>query len=142
MEVLFTKTLPAQLESIPDLTKPLLDCARAEGITDRKVMKLDLALEEILTNIVYYSYADSAEAGEIEVSCGLNRETEPPLFMVEVADSGKPFDMTVEAAYPNISADIDNRKIGGLGIFLVKKTMDMVDYQREGNKNILRFGVH
>ena len=124
------------------LSEPLLACARAEGVEERKVRQLDLALEEILINIVYYSYKDCEEIGDIEISGWMDTETESPMFVVEVVDSGKHFDLTVEAAYPNISANIDERKIGGLGIFLVKKLMGLVEYQRKDGKNILRIGIN
>ncbi len=142
MEILFKKRLPARLENLSALTAPLLECARAQDVEEGKISKLDLALEEVLVNIVYYSYPETKENGEIEISCGLSTKNQTSMFIVEVTDTGKPFDVTVETAYPNISADINNRKIGGLGIYLVKKTMDLVEYHRENDKNVLRLGVN
>lgn len=139
--VLFQKSLPAQMDSLPVLRDSLLNSARTEGLDERKIMKLDMALEEVLVNIVHYSYTDSEEVGEIMICGGLDKERDPPMFIVEVIDGGKPFDVTVEAAYPDISANIDERKIGGLGIYLVKRMMDFIEYERKDGKNMLRFGI-
>jgi anti-sigma regulatory factor (Ser/Thr protein kinase) len=57
-------------------------------------------------------------------------------LIIEIIDSGIPFDIT-SLPDPNITADADQRKIGGLGAFLIKKMVDEVRYRRENNRNIL-----
>ncbi len=140
MNPFLEKTLPAQLDSIPLLSGPLLECARQQGLEEAKRMKLDLALEEILVNIVKYAYPHDT-AGKITVSCGLTTASEKTVFTVEITDTGRPFDVTADAPPADTDADIDHRRIGGLGVLLVKKTMDMVSYRRVNNKNVLTVGV-
>ena len=57
-------------------------------------------------------------------------------FIIEIIDSGIPFDMS-SLSDPDVTADVDHRKIGGLGVFLIKKLKDEVRYRRENNQNIL-----
>ena len=61
--------------------------------------------------------------------------------IVKITDSGRPFNVAEEAPPPDIKADLDKRRAGGLGVLLVKKTMDIVTYHRVKNKNILTVGV-
>ncbi len=88
------------------------------------------ALEEALVNIFKYAYPEGAE--EVEVVCGVEKDR----LMIEVIDSGVPFDLTT-LPDPDLVSDVDQRKIGGLGIFLIKKLVDDLRYRREGARNIL-----
>jgi len=141
MNFLFEKTLPAYTENISALSQPVLHSAREQGLAEDKLIKLDLALEEIMVNIIKYAYPENSAGGNIMVACGLKTASGKPLFAVEITDTGYPFNVTDDAPSPDINADIDRRQIGGLGILLVKKTMDMVSYHRVKNKNILTLGV-
>ena len=95
-------------------------------------MQIELAVEEIFVNIASYAY--DSEDGEAEVRC---KVLEDPLrVVVQFLDSGKPFDpLAREDA--DTSEDALMGREGGLGIFLVKSTMDSVEYAYEGGKNIL-----
>jgi len=141
MELLFQIKLPAILNNLSGLTGPVLERAKKQGLDDGKIMKIDLSLEEILVNIINYSFAESDAVGEIEVHCGIEAAKTGQIFIVEIFDSGKAFDVT-EKESPDVSAGIDERGIGGLGIYLVKNSMDMVEYRRENDKNILRLGIN
>lgn len=141
MKPLFQKTLPARIENISALSEPVLLCARQQGLEEGQVIKLDLALEEIMVNIVKYAYPENEADGNIRVACGQRTALERTMFVVEITDIGRPVDVTGDAPQPDIEADIDDRKIGGLGISRVKKTMDTVAYRRVKNKNILTIGV-
>jgi anti-sigma regulatory factor (Ser/Thr protein kinase) len=142
MKPLFQKILPARIENIPALSGPVLRCARRLGVEEDKLKKLELALEEIMVNIVKYAYPEKDAAGDIGVACGPTTASDRPVFVVEITDTGPPFDVSGDAPQPDLEADMDDRKIGGLGIFLVKKTMDKVTCRRINNKNILTMGVY
>ena len=89
-----------------------------------------LSCEEIFVNICFYAYKNSE--GEISVDiCMLEN-----YIKIVFSDSGIKFDPT-KFENKNINSKIYNRKLGGLGIFLVKKIMDKMEYTRKGNKNIL-----
>lgn len=97
-----------------------------------KVMtQMDVSIEEIFVNIASYAYSDNANASaEIGVEASANQIT------VVFEDSGIPFDPLAKAD-PDITLSAEERGIGGLGIFMVKKFMDDVSYQRVDDKNIL-----
>lgn len=95
------------------------------------VMSMQLALEEVVVNVMQYAYAPDT-VGAIEVHAELKGEE--LLFVVE--DEGRPFNPT---KVPDIDTGLsaEERSIGGLGIFIVRQTMDDVRYSRRNNHNIL-----
>lgn len=101
------------------------------GVPPDVLMHLELVLEEVLTNVINYAYQDSNEH-EIHI----DMDYEGSLLRMVITDDGMAFDPTQQEA-PDVEADIDDRKIGGLGIFLVGKLMDSIAYKREQEHNIL-----
>lgn len=95
-------------------------------------MQIDLAVEEIFVNIAHYAYAP--EKGDATIRVEL--EEEPREAHITFIDRGKPYD-PLAAADPDVSASAADRRIGGLGVFLVKKTMDDVQYAYRDGQNIL-----
>ena len=93
---------------------------------------INLALEEAVTNIINYAYPEGTE-GDIELSFSLTGRT----LYFTLSDGGKPFDPT-SVPPADISAQAADRPIGGLGIHLVRKIMDHVNYFRKDGKNILK----
>jgi anti-sigma regulatory factor (Ser/Thr protein kinase) len=122
--------LPATLEKLPDFIGPVLAVAASCRLDEEKCNDLELALEEALVNIFAYAYPD--EPGFIDLSCRREADT----LVISIVDEGAPFSVTA-VADPDLSADILERKVGGLGIHLIKNLMDDVRYQRQGNRNIL-----
>ncbi len=131
MRTLLQIKLPAKLENLGRWMGPVSDCARKQGFNQKKISHIELALEEALVNICSYSYPQ--EPGHAEVTC----QHDDSRFIIEIIDSGIPFDIT-SLPDPDIHSSIEKRKIGGLGIFLLKKMVDEVSYRREGNFNILK----
>ena len=112
-------------------------CAHIEGFCDamglnQKVMfEINLALDELFTNIVSYGFSDDAEHSvKIDISCL------DDTLNIRIEDDGKPFNPT-KAEAPDVKCILEDRDIGGLGIFLIKKVMDEITYKREKGKNIL-----
>lgn len=105
--------------------------AARHGFPERKLRDLQVALEEHLTNILHYAYGDDAPH-RISVRLEIN----PPELRVEVADDGRPFN-PLEHPSPDVSLPLDQRPIGGLGIHLMRKSLDGLEYRRENGKNIL-----
>lgn len=131
MRILLNIKLPAKLENLGRWMEAVSECARELGFDQKKIGKIELALEEALVNICKYSYPE--EPGDAEVNCKQDNRR----FIIEIIDSGIPFDMTSLPA-PDLSSSIEKRKIGGLGIFLIKRMVDGVKYRRERNFNILK----
>ena len=96
------------------------------------VMNLNLSLDELITNIVSYGYRDGEEH-EIRITL---TEEEGSLKVV-LEDDGIPFDPLSDAPDPDLDADVEERRIGGLGVHFVKSLMDEVAYERRGGCNRL-----
>ena len=126
--------LPALLENLGNFTMYAADCARLAGFGQKRVSEIELAVEEAVMNIVSHAYA--GKEGYAEISC---RSADGSL-LIELADEGRPFNI-LDLPDPDVTADIDERKIGGLGVFFIKKLMDDVRYEREGNRNRLTLTV-
>jgi len=92
--------------------------------------KIEMAVEEIFTNIVNYAY--EKEAGKVNIAVSAADG-----FKITFEDNGKPFN-PAEYPPPNLEKPIKDREIGGLGIYIVKQIMDKVEYTRENDKNILK----
>ena len=92
---------------------------------------LNLVVEEAFTNIVSYGYDD-----DLEHIVELQLERDSGELRILIADDGHEYDPTARAD-PDISLGADDRPVGGLGIYLIRKIMDSVEYRRAGNKNQL-----
>jgi anti-sigma regulatory factor (Ser/Thr protein kinase) len=107
------------------------DNARQQGFDQKRIKEIELATEEVIANILNYAYRDVI--GDIEITCKTENNEK---FIIEIVDSGIPFNpLTVDD--PDIRADLSERKVGGLGVFLMRKLMDDVHYRRDENKNML-----
>jgi anti-sigma regulatory factor (Ser/Thr protein kinase) len=93
--------------------------------------EINLALDEVLTNVISYAYED-AGAHEIEVRL----EVEGADVVVEVTDDGRPFD-PLSVALAEVDRPLEERPIGGLGMHLVRHVMDHLEYRRERGRNVL-----
>ncbi len=123
--------LPNDIETIPQLNE-FIDAVAEEVALDMSLaMSLNLAIEEAVVNVMEYAYPDG-EKGNVEIEVTVD---EGWLTFI-ISDSGIAFDPTSkEDADTTLSAE--ERPIGGLGIFLVKKLMDTIEYQRTDGKNVL-----
>ena len=95
-------------------------------------ININIAIDEIITNIVKYAY-NRSEVGEISVKVDVSDNQVDISFI----DSGIPYNPVIQPD-PDITLSAQDRKIGGLGIFLVKKLMDEVIYEYRDGKNILK----
>ncbi|MCF8358270.1 MAG: ATP-binding protein [Prolixibacteraceae bacterium] len=95
-------------------------------------MNLNLVLEEAISNIVFYAFPDKAEQQTVNIDINYEKGE----IEIVIKDNGIPFDPTAKEK-PDIDLPADQRPIGGLGIFLITKIMDSVNYKRDNDKNIL-----
>ena len=126
------RTFPAtddQLEKVQEFIREQLS---AYTCPERVKFQLDVAIEEIFVNIAHYAYPSGEGTATIRCCVG----SDPLQVTIQFLDQGKPFDpLAKEDADITLSAE--ERGIGGLGILMVKKTMDAVDYEYADGKNIL-----
>jgi serine/threonine-protein kinase RsbW len=126
-------TLPASTESIAVFRDFVHSGAVAAGLPEGELEKLGLVLEEILINIARYAYAP--DSGSVEVAY---THADSAHVQIEITDAGRVFN-PLEADSPDLSRGLADRPIGGLGVFLVRRLVESIEYRREDNRNILSF---
>lgn len=135
-EVTGTITVPATLDRLDEVI------SFVSGELERRLCpinvqrKVEVALEELFVNVCNYAYANQEEPGTAQVRYAYGAD--PSTITVELRDQGVPFD-PLKRKDPTKPASIQEAKIGGLGIFMVRKSMDDVAYMRDGNTNVLVF---
>ena len=128
------KTFAASLENIAEVVGFVAETAGEFGVHPKRVMHLELAIEEAVANICSYAYA--VPPGEVTVKIEKDRE----YIRIEISDKGVPFD-PLALEEPDIKSELENREVGGLGIFLIRRMLDEVHYSRRGDENILSLAV-
>ena len=125
-------TLENNIEQIPRLSKFINGIAESKKLDEDLAMNIHLAMEEAVTNSIMYAYPEGV-IGEIEIGAIVDDNT----IEFTISDNGMEFDPTARPE-PDITTGVEDRPIGGLGIFLIKKIMDSVTYRREKGVNILK----
>jgi len=118
-------------DEIADLSKKIDEFCTIHKIPKQVVFQLDLSLDELLTNTISYGFKD-LEEHEIIITLELLDGT----LSIEIHDDGIPFN-PLEQPEPDLSQNIEERPIGGLGIYLVRNMMDVIDYRREECYNVM-----
>lgn len=119
----------AKFEFLDEIREFVGGIARDGGFDDRDVYNIQLATDEAASNVIEHAYEGISD-GLLEISCGVNGSA----ITIVLVDHGESFDPS-EVPAPDLKADLSERKIGGLGIFLMRKLMDEVRYQAEPRKN-------
>lgn len=125
-------TIPAERDRL-DQVQDFIDqnLAGVEYSPEAQI-QLQIAVEELFVNIASYAYAPGH--GNAVIGCRV--EEDPPSITVQLRDWGKPFDPLAKKD-ADITLSAEDRDIGGLGIYMVKNSMDAVDYKREDGQNVL-----
>jgi anti-sigma regulatory factor (Ser/Thr protein kinase) len=119
----------AKFEYLDEIREFVGDIARAGGFSDKDVYNIQLATDEAASNIIEHAYENISD-GILELSCGM----EGNAIKIILIDRGESFDPS-EVPLPDLKADLSERKIGGLGIFLMRKLMDEVHYEPNPDKS-------
>lgn len=106
------------------------------GLSPKAIFRLNLALDELITNIVSYAFEGHSDS-HIELTVELKDGVIDALLI----DNGKPFN-PVEAELPELGEGLDERRVGGLGIKLVRTHMDRLEYRRDGGFNRLQMHMN
>ena len=120
---------------VDDVSKgitPIVQFLEELEVDHKVIYKVELALEELLVNVASYAYAPGT--GKIDISYYVQEN--PRMIVISIADEGKAFN-PLQQKDPDTTLSSEERQIGGLGVFLVKKTMDEVEYNRKNGKNVL-----
>ena len=125
-----------QIHELSQIEAFLEELADEWGLEITLVFSLNLVLEEALTNIISYGY-DDEDKHAIEI---LFKKTDDELT-ISIIDDGHAYDPTLKDD-PDITLSAEERPVGGLGIFLIRKVIDTVAYRREENRNYLILTKH
>lgn len=125
-----TLVVPAKIENVEKVTAFVESEVEAAEGSMKATLQLNVAIDEIFSNIAFYAY--EGKDGDAEISLDIQGN----VLTLSFADSGLPFNPLAKDD-PDITKSAEEREIGGLGIFIVKKTMDSVEYEYKDNKNIL-----
>ena len=125
-------TLPAKIENIAKVTEWIDERLEELSCPMKVQMQIDVALDEIFGNIAHYAYRGKEGSATVQFSF----DSETHTISISFFDEGLPFN-PLEQTEPDTTLGVMERKIGGLGIFLVKKTMDEVSYEYKDGHNIL-----
>jgi phosphoserine phosphatase RsbU/P len=127
------QVFPANFEQLDAIREFVGRVARSGGLDDRDVYAVQLAVDEACSNIIEHAY-EGQPNGRIEITCEMRKEA----LSIYIRDWGKSFDPSIKSE-PNLSANLTERRVGGLGIFLMRKMMDEIHYQAEpGQANMLK----
>ncbi len=124
---------PARTGNLDRLVRTAGRHAASLGFPRERVSDAELAVEEVMANVCMYAYPEAD--GDLAVSFFVGNG--PARLVVEIADSGMPFNI-LAVPEPDLASDLDHRKVGGLGVFLVRKIADEAEYERAEGKNIVR----
>jgi serine/threonine-protein kinase RsbW len=129
-------SVPADAAQLPALTQFLQEFWSAASLPPAQAMSFEVALEEVFMNVVVHGSSPGA-VPRVEVSLALA----DGVVRMSIEEDGAPFDpMTLPQ--PDVQAKIGDRRVGGLGVFLVRKLMGAVRYERIGSRNQLRMSKH
>lgn len=125
-------TLRAVLDNIPKITAFIDSELEALDCPLKAQMQIDMAIDELFGNIAHYAYGDKVGDATVRFEFDPSTREASITFM----DSGVAFD-PLQRTDPDTTLSAEERQIGGLGIFLVRKTMDMMNYHRKNGMNML-----
>ena len=126
------KIFPAKTESLPDVLSFVEETLEDFKAPMKIQMAICVAIEEVFVNVAYYAYPESV--GNVTLRIDFDKENRTITF--NMTDKGIPFD-PLKKMDPDITLSAEEREIGGLGIFIAKKTMDSISYSYKNGENIL-----
>lgn len=129
MKTLNTKAKVDNLDEVISFIDAELEKA---GCNMKTQMQINIAVEELFVNVSNYAYNQGI--GDISISIAVHAD--PEMAEIILSDSGIPYD-PLSKEDPDVGLPAEKREIGGLGIFMVKKTMDMMTYERRDGKNVV-----
>ncbi len=124
-------TFPARFEYLDEIREFVADVARGSGFSEKTIYSLQLAADEAASNIIEHAYEGVAD-GVLFIDCAMKGDS----IVITMRDNGKSFNPS-HVKEPNLKADLSERQIGGLGVYLMRKLMDSVSYESSRSGNVL-----
>jgi anti-sigma regulatory factor (Ser/Thr protein kinase) len=127
----YTFELKNDLAELRNLERHLANLGGLAKLSDSSILRINICLDELFTNIVSYGFEDDSEH---VVKFAVR--VEDNLLIIEIEDDGTPFN-PLEKIDPDFPANVESAKIGGLGILIIRKLIDSIGYERKQGKNKL-----
>lgn len=124
-------TFPARFEFLDEIRELVADVARGGGFSDKAIYSLQLAADEAASNIIEHAYEGVSDA-VLDLTCDMRGDE----ILISMRDTGRAFNIK-SVKEPNLKADLSERQIGGLGVYLMRKLMDTVNYESSKSGNLL-----
>ncbi len=122
----------AQLTNLKQIATDIEAFCEANNVPAKERFAINLAVDEMFTNVVSYGYKmDVSQKIEIQITACKN------CIKIVISDCAPKFDPIEQVSAPDITTDLDNRRVGGLGVYFAKKHMDEIFYEYRDNKNII-----
>jgi anti-sigma regulatory factor (Ser/Thr protein kinase) len=118
-----TKKFSAQFKNLDEIRSFVGDIAREGGFSDKEIYSIQLATDEAASNVIEHAYGEDPK-GKLEISADVTADR----ITIILRDNGKAFD-SGSVRQPDLQADLSERQVGGLGIYLMRKLMDEVRYE-------------
>jgi serine/threonine-protein kinase RsbW len=130
-------TVPATLDSLGTIADYVMAAAASAGLDRRASYRLRLAVDEIATNIIVHGYANAGHQGVLELRADIDDRT----LTIAIDDTGVTYDPR-QAPIPDINLPLDQRPIGGLGVYLAMRNVDEFVYEHLGDRNRTIFKMY
>ena len=130
-------TVPATLDSLGAIADYVMAAAASAGLGKRSSYRLRLAVEEIATNIIVHGYAEAGLQGALELRADIDERA----LTISIEDCGIAYDPR-QTPVPDTSTPLEQRSIGGLGVYLAIRSVDEFLYERVGGRNRTILKMH
>jgi serine/threonine-protein kinase RsbW len=130
-------TIPATLDSLGAIAEYVMAAAASAGLDKQASYRLRLAVDEIATNIIVHGYANAGHQGVLELRADIDDRT----LTIAIDDTGVTYDPR-QAPIPDINLPLDQRPIGGLGVYLAMRNVDEFVYEHFGDRNRTIFKMY
>jgi serine/threonine-protein kinase RsbW len=127
---------PAELSHLPEMLSLITSFLKKQSVSSSNIKRIELACEEAIVNVISYAYPNDGHEKKIFMEL---KNHEKGVFEIIFRDNGEPFDICQAKAEIDHHIPLSERKIGGLGIFLMRKLVDKIDYERKEGQNVLKF---
>jgi serine/threonine-protein kinase RsbW len=124
-------TVPGTLESLEAVADYVAEAAAAAGLDEESSYRLRLAVDEIVTNVVLHGYGDTGNKGMLELQAGIDDRS----LMIFIEDTGLTYNPQRYRRPEGLDLPIDQRQVGGLGVYLAMRSVDKFLYERVGDRN-------
>jgi serine/threonine-protein kinase RsbW len=124
-------TVPGTLESLETVADYVAEAAAAAGLDEETSYRLRLAVDEIVTNVVLHGYGDTGNKGMLELQAGIEEKS----LTIFIEDTGLTYNPQQYRRPEGLDLPIDQRQVGGLGVYLAMRSVDKFLYERVGDRN-------